>query len=380
MGGSAQTALIMCKGLADTYDTVLVHGLSKESMMTISEKKAVEKDIDLVISAGVKIMVLESMVRKINPLHDIKALWELVGIIRKERPDIVHTHTSKAGVLGRLAAAICRVPVVIHMPHGHVFTGHFNSVAAKVFMRTEQFMDKFTTYQVALTNDEKNDYLKFGIALPEKLVNIHSGVDIKKFCTGPASTQDAKKALGISSKKKVVGTVGWLLPIKGPMVLLKAMGHVWEKLPDVSLVFVGNGPLQSSLKSCARQLGALDKVHFLGWRDDVHAVMPAFDVFALASLNEGMGRVLVEAMAAGKPVVGSDVGGIRDLVHHGVNGLRVPKGDAQALGRAILQLLENKKKAKDMGKQGQKISQAYSIDAMLEKLDALYREALKKIE
>jgi glycosyltransferase involved in cell wall biosynthesis len=291
-----------------------------------------------------------------------------------EGPDIVHTHTSKAGILGRLAARITKVPVVIHTPHGHVFFGHFGPILSKVFLWIEKLFARLTDRAIALTEGERKDYTEFNVYPPEKIVCIHSGVEIEKFKQNSISVVEKKRSLGLNQTGFTVGFVGWLLPIKGPMQLLNAMKEVWLEYDDSNLVFIGKGDLDVDLRAAALNIGANGRVNFLGWRNDIDQIMPVFDILVLPSLNEGMGRVLVEAMAAGKPVVASNVGGIPDLVEHGHNGLLVPPGDQKALAASIKELIDDPEKARLMGQRGWDICGRFSIGGMIEKLNALYME------
>ena len=170
----------------------------------------------------------------------------------------------------------------------------------------------------------------------------------------------------------MVGTIGWLLPIKGPMYLLKAMTEVWQTHPDIQLVYVGKGDLEKELKGEAYRTGVSDKVKFLGWRDDIPEIMQILDIFVLPSLNEGMGRVLVEAMASGKPIVASKVGGIPDLVKDGHNGFLVGPGDVNGLSLAIKKLIEDEQLRLKMGAKGKSMAPHFRVEKMVEKIDALY--------
>jgi len=372
MGGSAQNTLLTCKELSGKYEIILVHGLSHESGMTDREKNIVVDGVETAKRNGVKVIVLPSMVRRIRPIKDFKALLTLVWLIFKEKPDIVHTHSSKAGLLGRVAAKISFVPKIIHTPHGHVFYGHFGAFASKIFLWVEKLFAKFTDRMVALTAGEMNDYIKLSVCSPEKLLKIHSGVDVKQYMQPNGNNVEKRRSLGLDQNGNVVGFVGWLLPIKGPGYLLKAMEHIWQEYPETALVFVGKGDLDMDLRAQALQVSANGKVKFLGWRDDIGEIMSVFDMLVLPSLNEGMGRVLVEAMAAGKPVVASRVGGIPDLVRHGETGYLVPPADEKALADGIKKLLDDPGKAWEMGQNGKKHCQQFSLEAMIEKLDDLY--------
>jgi glycosyltransferase involved in cell wall biosynthesis len=185
---------------------------------------------------------------------------------------------------------------------------------------------------------------------------------------------EKKRSLGLDQNEAVIGFVGWLLPIKGPGYLLKAMDYVWHEHPETSLVLVGKGDLDVDLRAEALRKNANGKVKFLGWRDDINEIMPVFDMLVLPSLNEGMGRVLVEAMAAGKPVVASRVGGIPDLVRHEETGYLVPPANEKALADGIKKILDDPERAWEMGQQGKEYCRQFSLEAMIEKLDDLYSD------
>jgi glycosyltransferase involved in cell wall biosynthesis len=293
-------------------------------------------------------------------------------LIIEERPYIIHTHSSKAGLLGRLAAKIAGVPQIVHTPHGHVFYGHFGPIASKVFLWIEKIFSRFTDRIVALTDGEKNDYEKLSVCPSEKLLKIHSGVDVAQYMKPNGNMVEKKRSLGLDQNEAVIGFVGWLLPIKGPVYLIKAMEYVWPEHPEASLIFVGKGHLDVDLRAQALRMEANGRVKFLGWREDINEIMPIFDILVLPSLNEGMGRVLVEAMAAGKPVVASRVGGIPDLVRHDETGYLVPPADEEALADGIKKLLDDPEKAWEMGQRGKEYCQQFSLEAMIEKLDDLY--------
>ena len=377
MGGSAQNTLKTCVGLTGPkYRIVLVCGASLESKMTAAERRTVAANLEEAVKQGVAVHVLSALIRRIDPLKDTLALVELMWLVRRERPAIVHTHTSKAGILGRLAAWLLRVPVIVHTPHGHVFHGHFSRMLSKIFLIIEMAFDRITDCTIALTDGERNDYIKQSISSPDQLVKIHSGVNVQKFMEPAIDGETKRESLGIVSDDRVVGTVGWLLPIKGPVYLLKAMQQVWKKHPDAKLVFVGKGALEAELKVAAAEMGYRDNVLFLGWRDDVNEIMHVMDIFVLPSLNEGMGRVIVEAMAAGKPVVASKTGGIPDLVIEGETGFLVNPGDPNGLAEAIMSLLENPDLRQAMGKAGKKRCHLFSEELMIEKIDRLYERLL----
>ena len=374
MGGSAQNTLLTCQRLSCKYQILLAYGLSLESKMTDSEKEIVEAELAIARGSGVRAIAVPSLVRRIDPIKDIRAFYELIKIIRQEKPDIVHTHTSKAGILGRLAAKLIKIPHIVHTPHGHVFYGHFGRAFSWIFLQLEKIFAYFTDYIVALSEGELQDYYDLSVYPPEKVVKIHSGVNVQEFESREINVIDKKRSLGIGPIGCCIGFVGWLLPIKGPMHLLRAMKYVWQDFGNANLVFVGKGDLDIDLRAEALKLNQNGMVKFLGWRNDIDEIMQIFDIFTLPSLNEGMGRVLVEAMAAGKPIVASNVGGIPELVNHGENGLLVPPGDEIALADSIKRLISDPEKAKLMGLKGRKRCRQFSLESMVEKIDDLYEE------
>jgi len=340
--------------------------------MTESEKQSVTSDVQRAKMAGVTVIPLPSLVRRLDPFRDFLAFFSILKTLVKEKPYIVHTHSSKAGLLGRWAAKLARTPIIVHTPHGHVFYGHFGRFASRFFLLLEKITSLITDIIVALTETERNDYISFSVCTPEKIVTIHSGVDVQRYIGAEVNIQEKKLSLEIAPDGLVVGTVGWLLPIKGPVYLLKAMERIWKDLPEVRLVFVGKGALEKQLRAETFQAGVSQKVSFLGWRGDVPEIMQILDVFVLPSLNEGMGRVLVEAMAAGKPIVASSVGGILDLVKDGKNGLLVEPGDVDGLYFAIKRLLTDRKIRHNMGQRGKVMAKEFSTEMMIEKIEAMY--------
>lgn len=379
MGGSAENTLLTAGGLdKQIYDVLLVKGLSNESGMAEDEAVEVEKSIREAERERVRILTVPGLVRRISPSYDFKTFFALIKILRYERPHIVHTHTSKAGILGRWAAYFCRVPIIIHTPHGHVFWGYFGRLKTAFYIILEKITAFITDKIIALTEQEKNDHLHSRIASGDKFSVVHSGIKLDRFSNLSVDPAAMRRKLGISEGDLVVGTTGRLTPVKGHRHLIEAAGNILNARPNTTFVFLGDGELSDELKNMASRLGMKEKVKFLGWRPDVAEVMSAFDLFVLPSLNEGMGRVLVEAMALGKPIVASDVGGVPDLVVHGKNGCLVPPGDAQRLSAAISDLIEHPERRRKMGENGKKRAIDYSADAMVQKIDQLYQAMLQQ--
>ncbi|MDQ1277555.1 MAG: hypothetical protein QG555_595, partial [Thermodesulfobacteriota bacterium] len=262
---------------------------------------------------GVKVIAIPELVRDIHPLKDLKALFALIGVFKNEKPQIVHTHTSKAGILGRWAAFFAKVDIIIHTPHGHVFWGYFNKWKTACFIILERLSAAITDKIITLTEQEKKDHLRFKIAPDKKFTVIHSGIDLTAFSEARINAAAMRAKLGIPPEAIVVGTAGRLTPIKGQRYLLEAAARISPRTGDLFFVFLGDGELADAVAGISSLLGIKNAL-FLGWRQDVPEVMSTFDIFVLPSLNEGMGKVLIEAMALGKPIVASNVGGIPDLV------------------------------------------------------------------
>lgn len=378
-GGSAENTILTVKGLdREIYDVVLVRGLSVESNMTENEVRAVEKSVREAEREGVRIITVPCLVRRAHPFYDVKALAALTRILRREHPKIVHTHTSKAGLIGRVAAYMAKTPVILHTPHGHVFYGYFGRVITYIFVIIERLLAKITDKIITLTNQEGLDHIRFKIASPAKFATIHSGVDIQKFITTKSDVGGLKRSFGIKGEALVVGSVGRLVPIKGHRYLIFAAPKILKEVPELKFILVGDGYLRPELERLARALSVREAFLFLNWRSDIAPIIGMFDLFALPSLNEGMGKVLVEAMAAGKPVVASNTGGIPDLIIDGDNGILVCPEDIDQLSEAIIKLLKDEKIRREMGGRGQIIAKRYSIDSMVKKIDALYVELLDK--
>jgi glycosyltransferase involved in cell wall biosynthesis len=383
MGGSAQNTLLTALHHdSKHYNVWLIKGSTLESAMTKAETKLVEDQLESAKKQGIEIIDIPSLVRRISPINDVRGLVALFRHIRKIEPHIVHTHTSKAGIIGRLAAWLARVPIVIHTPHGHVFYGHFGKSLSRMFLQMEKLLGRITHHQIALTPEEGNDYVNLGVAKSNNISVIHSGVDLNCFKRSKTESNPGRNELAIPPDSLVVGYVGWLIPIKGVTYLLGAMAEVAQRHSNSLLLLVGKGDEKGEeeikLKEQVENLGLADNVRFLGWRPDVDEIMGCFDIFVLPSLNEGMGRVLVEAMAAGLPIVASSVGGIPDLVKHGENGLLVPPANEGALERAISDLLSDEARRKNMGETGKRMCRPYSVEAMVDKIDALYKDLLEK--
>ncbi len=379
-GGSAETTLQAVSLLNQKkYELFLAHGLSLESNMSNMEKELVERDLSLAKAKNVKVFTIPSLVRRLSFKNDLLALISIYRLIKRIKPHIVHTHTSKAGWLGRLAAFLARVPIIIHTPHGHVFHSYYGPLMTKIFVIAERILSLMTDKITALTDRERDEHLEQGIASIEKYVIIHSGVMLQQIMNMNSDIERGKKKLCIPQNSNVIGVVGRLVPIKGHKYLVSAAKRIIREFDSTFFVFVGDGYLESKLERQSESLGVRKNIIFTGWRKDVIEILNLFDILVLPSLNEGMGKVLIEGMALGKPIVASSVGGIIDLVENGDNGILVPPKDSDALEEAILKLIRNKSLAQKLGKNGKaKVYPEYDTFVMVRQIEDLYEDMLSK--
>jgi glycosyltransferase involved in cell wall biosynthesis len=380
-GGSAETTLQTVSLLNQKkYELFLAHGLSLESNMSNMEKELVERDLSLAEARNIKVFTIPSLVRRLSFKNDLLAFISIYRLIKRIKPHIVHTHTSKAGWLGRLAAFLARVPIIIHTPHGHVFHSYYGPFMTKIFVIAERILSLMTDKITALTDRERDEHLEQGIAAIEKYVIIHSGVMLQQIMNMNFVVETGKKKLGIPQNSNVIGVVGRLVPIKGHKYLVSAAKRIIREFDNTVFVFVGDGYLESKLERQSESLGVRKNIIFTGWRKDVTEILNLFDILVLPSLNEGMGKVLIEGMALGKPIVASSVGGIMDLVENGVNGILVPPKDSDALEEAILKLIRNKNLAQELGKNGKaKVYPEYDTFVMVRQIEDLYEDLLSKL-
>lgn len=378
-GGSAENTVLTLLGLDHArYDLILVKGPSDESQMSDAEAAAVEKSLTKLRSLHVRQVTIPMLVRRPAPLKDILALAALVRLFRKERPHIVHTHTSKAGILGRWAARLSGCPHIVHTPHGHIFWGYFGRFTTFFFVLLERLTARFTDCIITLTAQERKDHRDMKIAPDERFRIIHSGVDLDIFSRTFVNPDDMKRELGIPEGAFVIGTIGRLTPVKGQRYLVEAAPEIVAACPDTVFVILGQGELLCDLRKRAAALKVEKSFFFPGWRADPARVMTAFDIFVMPSLNEGMGKVIVEAMACAKPIVAGRTGGIPDLIRDGQNGILVPPADAEALAQAVIGLRRDEKMRAQIARAAKRDAAGFGVAGMVQKIDLLYRDLVVK--
>lgn len=371
-GGSARnTFLTMIGHDRSRFRVGVIYG--RAEAQTAEEASCAEKDREELCRAGVRLFEVPELEREVRPLTDARATLALWRLLRHERPDIVHTHTSKAGAIGRIAAWLAGTPVVVHTPHGHIFYGYYGPVMSWLIRLIERALARITDRIVTLTDRGREEHIRLGIAGADKFVTIPSGITLAAFRSGGADPSMKRKELGLPAGGPVAGTVGRLVPIKGHAWLIRAVPHVVAEFPEACFVFVGDGPLRGELAQLGNALGVASHLKFLGMRQDIPDCLAALDLFVFPSLNEGMGRALIEAMAAGLPVVATRVGGIPDVVVEGTNGLLVPPQDERALAAAVLTLLRDRRRMAAYGKAGKMLVGArFDAGSMVQAIERLY--------
>ena len=376
-GGSAQNTMLTALGHDRAQFEPLVVAGCPGSWDAQGGQAATEENCRRLDKAGVRWMLLPSLTREVHPLKDMQTLWQLISLFRREQSALVHTHTSKAGVLGRVAAWFAGVPVIVHTPHGHVFYGHFGPFRSWLFLQIERLLSVITDRLIALTDAERQDHLDRAVGRADRFAVVPSGIDREKFGQARAQGKQQPDWFGCPSDALVVGSVGWLTDIKGHEYLIEAIAKLKQDFPSLHLVIIGSGDRHNALLQQAELAGLRDAVHLLGHRDNIEACLAGMDLFVLPSLNEGMGRALIEAMAAGLPVIASHVGGIPAVISHERTGLLVPPGDAGALAEALRRLLDRPEWAAQLG-----VAASHSVDSrygsvsMVHAIESLFAEAL----
>jgi glycosyltransferase involved in cell wall biosynthesis len=321
--------------------------------------------------------LLPSLTRDIRFGADVRALRATVRLIRTLRPDLVHTHLAKAGGLGRLAARVGERPATIHTFHGHVLQDYFSALGNAVFARAERGLARRADALVAVSTSVRDELLAHGIGAPAQWHVVPIGIDLASVDADPDPAH-ARARLGLPLRGALVGCVGRLVAIKDHETLFRAMKIVVGHRPDSTLVIAGGGDDRPRVESLARELLG-DRVRLLGWVDDLRSLYAALDVVALTSVREGAPLALIEAQAAGRPVVATDVGGVADVVRHGRTGMLVPPRDHDAAARAIRDLLQDRDHARAMGAAASRWARArFSEERMVGDLADLYREVLDR--
>jgi glycosyltransferase involved in cell wall biosynthesis len=315
---------------------------------------------------SVPVVEVASLRRRATPFHDVVTLIRLVGLFRRLRPDIVHTHMAKAGALGRIAAFVARVPVRVHTFHGHLLQGYFSGTKTRIIVTVERALRRITSHAVVIGERVRGDLVDIGITSRDTSSMIPPAVPAPNRVQRAA----ARVRLGLPENAVIVGFIGRLAPIKRPDRVVA----VARTLPDVHFVIVGEGELSDTVRADA---SGLDNVSFLGWQDDVDAVHCAIDIALLTSDNEGMSVSLIEAASAGLPIVATNVGAIPEIVHDAVNGL-LADTDEQLIA-AVRRLADDSEERRRFGVAGAAMAAStFAVARLAQSHDALYAQLLAK--
>ena len=336
--------------------------------------------IGLVQDSGMEVRIFRNLVQPLSPYRDFRAVMDLFLFLRKNPYHVVHTHNSKAGFVGRLAAAMARVPVIVHTVHGFAFHDQEPRWRQVLFLNLERLASRWCQKMIFISQPLLDWGLKERIVPREKTVKIYSGIQLEHF--HPVDREEMnriREKWKLCPEEAVIGIVSKLWEGKGHATLIDAVKELTKELKNVRLVIVGEGYLQDELVKQVDRLGLGDRVLFTGFQMDVSEIIATFDVAVLPSFFEGMGRVILEAMAMAKPVVASRVGGIPDLVEDGRNGFLVQPGDVKALAATIKRLLIDKELAGEMGGRGRKmVDEKFNSDIMVRSIEEVYRHLLTR--
>jgi glycosyltransferase involved in cell wall biosynthesis len=373
MGGPALHVSYLSDGLeARGYHTTLVTGslATGEGSMAFAAEEL-----------GVDVVTLPGLQREISPLHDPAAVARLVREIRRVRPHILHTHTAKAGTVGRVAALLAgraAPPIVVHTFHGHVLRGYFGPLKTRAFLETERLLARRTTRLIAVGPEVRDELVALGVAPPERFSVIRLGIDLKgRVLPGDAERDVQRAELGLPPGRFVVGWIGRMTPIKRIPDVLDAFAALRRRGVDASLVLVGDGPDRPEAERRASDLGIAGDTIFLGYRRDVAPYYAVLDALLLPSANEGTPVVAMEALAARKPVVATRVGSVPDVVSDGEDGFLVGVGDVEGLASSLERLAHDESLRRRFGEVGRaKVLDRYDVTRLVDDVDRLYRELL----
>jgi glycosyltransferase involved in cell wall biosynthesis len=372
MGGPALHVAYLTAGLRDRgYDTTLVAGTlarGEDSMAFVADE------------LGVDIVTIPELGREISPLRDLAATVRLAALIRRERPQILHTHTAKAGTVGRVAALLAgsaRPPIVVHTFHGHVLRGYFGPLRSRFFHALEQRLARGSTALVAVSPQVRDDLVKLGVAPREKFTVVRLGIELQQRVGSVDGRAETRRYLGIPDGRFAVGWVGRMTAVKRGDDVLEGFKLLRDRGVDATLCLVGDGPDRPHLERRAHELGIVRDTLFLGYQEDVAPLYAAFDALVLPSGNEGTPVSVIEALAAGRPVVATRVGGVPDVVRDDEDGFLVDAGATDELAERLSRLAADPALRERLAAAGRaRVLPRYAVDRLVDDVDRLYRSLL----
>lgn len=381
LGGPTYNVAYLTRYLAPEFETLLIGGTKDES----------EASSDYIVKKlGTDPVIIPSMKRSINPINDFVAYRELKKIIKDFKPDIVHTHAAKAGTLGRLAAFSCNVPVVVHTFHGHVFHSYFGAFRTSVFKVIERQLAKHTTAIIAISDKQKDELAKLHkIAPAEKIKVIQLGFDLDRFRENIEQKRASfRKQYNVDDDEIVIGIIGRLVPVKNHALFLQAIRYVLNNTAKkVRAFIIGDGEQKSAIIEQAK-IFKLDYIEgsqssdkaaltFTSWILDVDWALAGLDILCLTSFNEGTPVSLIEAQAAGKPIVSTNVGGIENVVLEGQTALLAEADNSEKYSEQLLKLVENDDLRQQFSLKGWSfVKEKFHYTRLISEMQALYHTLL----
>ena len=323
---------------------------------------------------------LPVLVHPIAPLADLRALLAIARLLRRERFDVVHTHSSKAGLLGRYAARLAGVPAIVHTLHGFSFHDRMPRWKQALFGNLERSARPCTHCLIAVSERNRQQAIRLGLAPAQRTQTVYSGIDFARL-DAPTAPQQTQQALGLGPQEQAILMVGRLDPQKAPQYLLQAFAQTLTHCPQTQLWLVGEGELKPQLQAQARELGIAERVRFLGWRHDIPGLLQAAHLFALSSLWEGLGRAMTEAMLLGKPVVVPEIYGIPEIVHPNQTGRLFPAGNVEQLAAHLTELLQAPAERERLGQNARQLTRRlFDAHTMVRQIEGIYEQLLAQSE
>ena len=379
VGGPARHVILLDEGLRKRgFDTLLVHG----------SVGAAERSLEsLAVERAVPTRYVPRFGRAISLRDDVLAFGTILMLMWRWRPDIVHTHTAKAGALGRLAAFLFNLSrrrgkrcAVLHTFHGQVFAGYFGAVGSALVRTTERALALLTDRIVTISPTQRDDITsRFAVADAAKVVVIPIGLELNTLLARPPEWRGMREALGYNARDYVIGYVGRLVPIKDVVTLLHGIAILIDVLPQLRLVVAGDGEERPLLAALVRKLGLSEQVRFLGWHGDLPSLYAAMDLFVLTSINEGTPVSLIEAMAAGVPSIATAVGGVPDVLEDGMTGVLIPPRNPGAVAAAIKHAVTNTAGSSAMAIRARaRVAERFSAGRLVQEVDLTYRDVLAR--
>ncbi len=368
-------------------------GGAKNTIMTCAGLDKSQFEVDLIVGAsadkwraegaGVTWIQIPDLVRQVHPVKDVRAARSLKHLFAERHYDIVHTHLGKAGILGRWAASQVKTPITIHGLHGATFNPTQSAISNAVYLMLEKKAMAWTDKIISVGEDLMQRYLDAGVGRPEDYVIIHSGMDLTAFRRAAEMSREQRLAkrrqLGIPEDAFIAGYIAALEWRKGHHHLIDVMKELAPTYPKLHMVFAGEGFSSQRLKQLVMDAGLTDRIHFLGYRNDVPEIMAMLDVKLFASEREGLPQVLVQADAVGVPVLAFEAEGVREMVHDGVNGFVFPHGDAKSMASALVRFMKEPGLREEMGEKGRAlVDDRWDIATMQRKTQELYDELLQE--